>query len=257
MNKERISLKADGIKLVGQLYSPSAEGGKTYPTLCLCHGIPAGPPDPGDRGYAALAEMFCAQGFIVLIFNFRGAGESEGDFDILGWSRDLEAAIDYLYQLEAVDKSRISLMGFSGGAAVAVYVAARDKRASSIVTCACPAEFSRFRSREGRDAFIAQSRRSGIIEDSSFPPSVEEWAQGFEIISPLQWVDKISPRPMLIVHGDSDDLIDIDQAQRLYHRAGEPKELFIVKGGEHRLRINEMAMNAALSWLKRVNNITK
>ena len=252
---DRISLKADGLELAGRLYLPAPKAGKTRPALCLCHGIPAGTPDPSDPGYPALAERFCAQGFIVLIFNFRGTGASQGNFDILGWSRDLAAAIDYLHQLEGVDKSRLSLMGFSGGAAVSVYVAARDNRVSSIITCACPAEFSRFRSPEGRDAIIEQSRRTGTIRDSDFPPSLEEWARGFEIVSPISWVHRISPRPILIVHGDSDELIEPSQALMLYQRAGEPKELLLIQGGGHKLRTNEVAVSTALSWLKRVNNI--
>lgn len=251
----RISLKADGLELAGRLYQPRPKRGKTYPALCLCHGIPAGPPDPSDAGYPALAERFRAQGFIVLIFNFRGTGASQGNFDIFGWTRDLAAAMDYLYQLEEVDKSRLSLMGFSGGAAVAVYVAARDSRVSSVVTCACPAEFSRFRSPEGRDAMIEQSRRTGTIRDSNFPPSLEEWARGFEIITPINWVHRISPRPILIVHGDSDDLIEPSQALRLYHGAGEPKELVLIQGAGHKLRTNERAVSTALSWLQKVNNI--
>jgi fermentation-respiration switch protein FrsA (DUF1100 family) len=59
----------------------------------------------------------------------------------------------------------------------------------------------------------------------------------------------------LIVHGDSDDLIEPSQALMLYQRAGEPKEFLLVKGGGHKLRTNEMAVSAALSWLKIVNNI--
>ena len=57
------------------------------------------------------------------------------------------------------------------------------------------------------------------------------------------------------MHGDSDDLIEPGQALRLYQRAGEPKELFLIQGGGHKLRTNEVAVSAALSWLKRVNNI--
>jgi dipeptidyl aminopeptidase/acylaminoacyl peptidase len=252
MNKEGISLKVDDIKLVGQLYLPSLKGGKKHPALCICHGIPAGPPDPSDRGYPLLAERCCAQGFLVLIFNFRGTGESKGNFDILGWCRDLEAAIDYLYQLKEVDSSRFSLMGFSGGAAVAVYVAAEDERVSSVVACACPAEFA---ASKGYEELLEQSRQVGIIRDSNFPPSREEWAQGFRIVSPLKCVHKISPRPLLVIHGDEDELIAVSEARRLYQRAGEPKDIFIVKGG-HRLRLNEKAMAAAIAWLKRVNGLT-
>lgn len=253
MEVDRVTFEADGLKLVGEVYSPSQQG--FYPALCLCHGIPAQPPVPGDRGYPLLAEKFCAQGFLVLIFNFRGTGESEGNFDILGWSRDLEAAIDHLCQLEQVDKSRLSVMGFSGGAAVAAYTAAKDKRVSSVVTCACPAYFPLTTSPQNLEAFLEQSRRVGTIRDKDFPPSLEEWAQGFDLISPINWISKISPRPILLVHGDSDEVVDVSHAYRLYQQAGGSKELCIIKGGEHRLRLNEEAMNAALSWLKRVNKI--
>ena len=128
----RLKLEVDGLKLVAEIYFPEGRG--PHPGLCICHGVPARRvPDPVDRGYPLLAEKFCGQGFVTLIFNFRGSGESEGNFDILGWTRDLTAAIDYLYQIDEIDKSRVSVMGFSGGAATTVYCAAKDERISSVV----------------------------------------------------------------------------------------------------------------------------
>ena len=104
MAVKEIRLKADGLELAGELHVPSRA--RDHPALCICHGIPAAPPDPTDRGYTLLAQRFCHAGFISLIFNFRGAGRSEGNLDILGWSRDLQAALDFLYNLEEVDKAR-------------------------------------------------------------------------------------------------------------------------------------------------------
>ncbi len=139
---KNIVLKVDDLKIAGQLYLPGEQN--SYPTVCVCHGIPAHPPDPGDRGYPLLAEKICHQGFAVLIFNFRGTGASGGNLDILGWTRDLGAVIDYLCALPEVDKARLALLGFSGWAAVSIYVAAQDRRVSSIVACASPAEFTSF-----------------------------------------------------------------------------------------------------------------
>ncbi len=103
----------DGLKLAAEVHRP--EGLGPHPALCICHGVPAKrTPDPTDRGYPLLAEKFCGHGFVVLIFNFRGSGDSEGNFDILGWTRDLGAAIDHLCHLDEIDKSRLSVMGFSG-----------------------------------------------------------------------------------------------------------------------------------------------
>ena len=89
MNIEKISWKSDGLRIIGEVYLPSGRT-RTFPALVISHGIPAKGKSPDDRGYPLLAERFCREGFEVLIFNFRGAGLSEGDFDILGRSRDLE-----------------------------------------------------------------------------------------------------------------------------------------------------------------------
>jgi predicted acyl esterase len=89
MKIEKVSWISDGLKIVGEFYAPENPAA-LLPALVLCHGIPAKVKGPDDRGYPLLAEWFCREGFFVLIFNFRGAGLSEGNFDLLGWARDLE-----------------------------------------------------------------------------------------------------------------------------------------------------------------------
>jgi dipeptidyl aminopeptidase/acylaminoacyl peptidase len=248
MDVEEVRLKADGLELAGELHVPSK--GKVHPALCICHGIPAVPHDPTDKGYTLLAQQFCHAGFITLIFNFRGTGKSEGDLDILGWSRDLQAALDFLYNLKGLDKSRFCLLGFSGGAAVSVYTAARDSRVSSVVTCACPADFRSLSQRETPLETIQRFRQIGTIRDEDFPPSMEEWQKGFEIVSPIKWIAKISPRPLLLVHGDADELIPLEHAHRLYQKAKEPKELKIIPGAKHKMRLEKAAMDSVLDWLE-------
>jgi len=247
--KENVHLTLEGIDILGELYLP--EDGKVSPALCICHGIPSGKPaDPADGGYPLLAEKFCNTGFITLIFNFRGAGISGGDFDLMGWTRDLEAAVDYLYSHPKVEKYKLCLMGFSGGAAVSTYVAAHDRRVSKVVLCACPAEFSGFTEQKKVEDIIENYRSIQIIRNKDFPPSQEEWIKGFRDVSPIQWIDKIAPRQLLILHGEEDELIGIDHARRLYKAAREPKDIAIIEGGEHKLRLSEKAMDTALEWLK-------
>jgi dipeptidyl aminopeptidase/acylaminoacyl peptidase len=248
MDVKEIRLKADGLELAGELHIPSRH--KVHPALCICHGVPAAPPDPADKGYSLLAQRFCYAGFITLIFNFRGTGRSQGNLDILGWSRDLQAALDFLRSLEETDKARICLLGFSGGAAVSVYIAAHDPRISLAVTCACPADFHSLHHKETPLDTIQRFRQIGAIRDKDFPPSIEEWQRGFETISPINWVDKISPRPLLLVHGDEDELIPLEHARRLYQKAKEPKELKIIPGAKHKMRLDKAAMDLVLDWLK-------
>jgi alpha/beta superfamily hydrolase len=243
-----VTLEVDGINIAGQLYLPEGDG--PYPTVCTCHGIPAGIPDPTDRGYASLAEKIAPHGFAVFIFNFRGAGASGGNLDMPGWTRDLRAVIDYLYALPRVDSSCLSLLGFSGGAAVSVYVAAGDRRVSAVVACACPAEFDLFHRGDNPRSLIDHFHSIGAIRDDDFPASAREWLNGFELVKPIDYVAQIFPRPLLLVHGSQDETVDISHAHRLYAQAGEPKQLAIVDGAGHRLRHSDEAMDIVIDWLK-------
>lgn len=249
MPTKAVALKVDGIDILGQLYLP---GNKSqYPTICVCHGIPSGiPPNPDDGGYPELAERICREGFAVLIFNFRGTGASSGNLDLLGWTRDLKAIIDYLWTLPEVDRPHLSLLGFSGGAAVSVYVASQDKRVSCVVTCACPAEFTFLTEVDKLQSLVDHFRHIGAIRDEDFPPSIEDWFNNFGLISPIKYVAGIAPRSLLLVHGNLDEVVEVSDAYRLYAQAGEPKQLTTVDGAGHRLRQNDKAMATVIGWLK-------
>ncbi|MFH1624554.1 MAG: alpha/beta fold hydrolase [Pseudomonadota bacterium] len=253
MIKEKVSRIVDGLRIVGEVYLPSDRREKAYPAVCLCHGIPGTIKDPTDRGYQLLAERFCMEGFASLIFNFRGTGGSDGNFDILGWARDLSVMIDFFFRHRGIDKRCVSLVGFSGGAAVSVYVAAHDLRISALVTFACPSEFGFISEPEKAELFINRVREVGLIRDPDYPPSAKVWVEGFKDICPIEWVNKISPRPILIVHGTADEVVDVSHAWRLYEKAENPKDLSIIEGAIHRIRTDERAINRALEWLKKVN----
>jgi len=250
MMSDVVALKVDGIKIAGQLYLPGEGDQSPCSTVCVCHGIPAHIPDPNDRGYPLLAESICRQGFAVFIFNFRGCGASGGNFDILGWTRDLTAAIDYLCTLPEVNTAHLSLLGFSGGAAVSVYVASRDKRVSSIVTCACPAEFTLLTKVDNPPSLVDHFRSIGTFRDKDFPYSIEEWLDSFRLVNPIKHIAGIAPRPLLVVHGSQDETVEVSHAHKLYDMAGEPKQIIIVDGAGHRLRQNESAMTVVINWLK-------
>jgi alpha/beta superfamily hydrolase len=250
MIKRDVYFELEGIRLKGEIYIPDA-GSMPYPALCLCHGLPRGRPSvPGDGGYPALAARFADSGFLTVIFNFRGAGESEGNFDMLGWTRDLRAVLDYVCRVDEVNPKSISLMGFSAGASVAIYVAARDRRISSVVSCACPTISRIGTDRQVAERMIAEFRSVGIIKDDDFPPSLDDWMAGFNHVYSLEWVSQLAPRPILIIHSTDDDVVPVESSQNLFNTAAEPKDIVIVKGAGHQLRLSTQAMDAAMDWLK-------
>lgn len=246
MPRRAVTLWVDGIDISGWLYLPGDEA--PYPVVCVCHGIPTKPPEPDDGGYPELAESVCRHGLAVFIFNFRGTGASGGNLDILGWTRDLKAVLDYLRALPEVDRSYLALLGFSGGAAVAVYLASQEKRVSAVAACACPADFSLFLDKP--QPLVDHFRSIGAIRDKDFPRSAPDWFDGFRVVSPIEHVAGIAPRPLLLVHGDRDETVAVDDASRLYARAGEPKQLVIVGGAGHRLRQDAQAMAVVTDWLE-------
>jgi alpha/beta superfamily hydrolase len=251
MITEKVSWLSDGLKIAGELFRPSTAK-PPFPSLILCHGIPAGVKNPDDPGYPLLAERIRREGFLVLIFNFRGAGESEGNFDLLGWARDLEGALDFLGSRTEADAHRIYLMGFSGGGAVAICVAARRPEVAGLVSCASPAEFRDVATAEGLKGFWNRARESGIIRDPDFPSSFDDWQQGFLTLAPVAWVEHIPPRPLLILHGTRDDVVDVHHALKIYEKAKGKGELHLIEGAGHRLRVEKEAMDKALAFLKKI-----
>ncbi|MFC1962672.1 alpha/beta hydrolase [Chloroflexota bacterium] len=249
MRKRGFSLPVDGLSIRGELFLPEDTGNTRLPAVILCHGIPSGRPPAGEQSYPTLAERFCQEGFITTAFNFRGAGRSEGNLDMLGWARDLKAILDYLWEAPEIDRRWFYLMGSSAGAAVAVYLTAQDTRISALITLACPADFSFLLEQERTRSFLSQLRTTGLIKDPDFPPSLEQWRDNFFKISPIEHISKISPRPLLLIHGELDEVVPLSHAHALFEKAQQPKELILLPGGSHRLRLDERAVKIALQYL--------
>lgn len=256
---QQLQVAVDGFKLTGWICRPRLEDGSSalekQTLLVLCHGIPRARPTPeaaenqgDDGGYAALAEACCRQGMPPCHFNFRGTGESEGDFDLSGWVRDLEAVLHYWQQRDP--RLEFVLWGFSGGAAVSARVAARHPGVKGVILAACPAVFEPLFPVEKRDEIIDWFRQVGIIRDPAFPRQPQEWLENIYRISPAEAVPLIAPASLLILHGAEDELIPPEQAERLFQLAGEPKAKVILPGAGHQLRKSPAAVQKALEWLQ-------
>ena len=119
-----------------------------------------------------------------------------------------------------------------------------------MAACSSPAEFDWLIEAEDIHARIERYRSIGIIRDEGFPPSLEEWFNGFKQVRPINYVGGIAPRPLLLVHGNKDEVVGVSHAHRLYERAKEPKQIIVVDGAGHRLRWDNGAMSAVIDWLK-------
>ena len=247
----RLALHSGGVIIRGRVLFPVGANG--VPLVILCHGIPSGKPVEGDPGYEALARRFLEGGAACCIFNFRGTGESDGNFSLPGWVQDLsavlEASLSAAGPFRGCDPERVSLVGFSGGGAVSIVCAARRPGLRALASLSSPSDFSRLIPREGIGAFITHARDIGIIRDPDYPASEEEYYREIHSCRPVEEVAGVAPTPLLIVHGDRDDTVPVQEAYLLYEAAKDPKELFIVPGGGHKLRLDDRAVEKTVAWI--------
>jgi uncharacterized protein len=241
-----LSFSSDGLALEGEL----ALSEDPRLVVLLCHGIPSGrPPDPTDAGYAGLARQLADLGMAAVWLDFRGVRRSPGEFSMAGWTRDLAAAIDALDEHSELAGLPRVLCGSSAGGGVAIVVGAHRSDVAAVATLASPASYTFGRLVDDRARFIAECRNSGIIRDPAYPEDPEAWWSEFLEAAPEDHVAKISPRPVLIIHGDADDVVSYMHAERLFAAAAPPKELVRISAGAHQLRRDPRAVEALADWL--------
>ena len=121
--RERVTLRtADGLQLAGW-YVPS----RNRAAMIVV---------PGRVGPVPNARLLVRHGYGVLLFDRRGEGESEGDFNAFGWDGedDVRAAIAFLQHRADVDPRRIGSLGLSVGGEILLQTAAHTDALRAVVS---------------------------------------------------------------------------------------------------------------------------
>lgn len=195
-------ITSDGIRLAGWFVpAPQARG-----VLLFFHG------NAGNISHRldSLA-IFYRLGLSVLIFDYRGYGESGGRISEQGMYLDAEAAWRYLTETKGIAPEEIVLFGRSMGGAVAAQLA-------------------------------TGTRPAGLILESVFS-SVPEMAAGYYPFFPVRLlaiyrydVGKAVRRiacPLLVIHSRDDEIIPFAQGRKVYDAAPEPKKFLAIHGGHN------------------------
>ncbi|MEE9277788.1 MAG: alpha/beta fold hydrolase [Dehalococcoidia bacterium] len=175
----------------------------------------------------------------VLRFDFTGLGESEGDFADTNFSSnldDLRAAADFLrhdYQAPRL------LIGHSLGGTAVLAVAALIPEAAMVATISAPAE----------PAFLRRTLLDAAPELTSQEEALVTLA-GRRIRIRRQLLDDLAEhrmrdaignlgRPLIVFHSTTDEVVDIDHAQRIFAAARQPKSFIALDGTDHLLLRDE------------------
>jgi len=160
-------------------------------------------------------------GYDVLSFDYAGYGASEGKPSPANLLEDGQSAVRFMKERHKDSKAGIILFGQSLGGSTAIQVAAIEPDVRGVVA---EAAFSGHRAM-GRDVL-----KRSIWTWPLYPIMPLFLAGGYDAV---RVVDKISPRPILFIHGSADQTVPLRMSQALYKEAKEPKELWIVPGANH------------------------
>jgi len=199
---ESVQLVAtDGTRL-SAWFIPSAGSGSD--TVLICHG------NGGNISHRlGKIAFFNELGLDVLIFDYRGYGESEGSPDEQGIYRDVMAAYDYLIHDQARSPQSIVVFGESLGGAVAAYLASR-----------VPVK-----------AIITVSAFTSVPEMSK---QIYPYLPTFFIRTKLNTLAYMTDVKVakLIIHSSDDSMVPVRMGRQIYAAASEPKR-FLEIHGEH------------------------
>ena len=196
--------------------------------IIMLHGAESNRSDPGVNMMGIAAELI-ANDYNVLMFDFRGHGESEGDRLSAGYHerKDLLGAVDFVQERGF---EQIGVLGFSMGAATALMGTAEETNIDCIVADSSFADMTGIMERE----FTERTKFPGFFLTPVLFMVNIMYGVDFKAVKPVENVPEIAPRPILFIHGEEDDFTPLDHAYRLYEASQNPDDaLWIVPGADH------------------------
>ena len=205
---------------------------QSAPALVLCHGFHGSCADLAD-----VAEEYRDLGYNVLMFDFRGCGDSQGVTTSGGYHEvhDIMAAVAYVKGRPETDVRAIGVVGFSMGGATAIMAAAMCDDIHTLITDSAFANINAV----VEVAFAHFFKRLRFAQISKPVFSSTLWfTQRFarmriSRLVPEKSMAAMTPRPVLIIHGDRDQVVPVEHAHRLYAAARGHKELWIAPNARH------------------------
>ena len=233
MNMERVAFLSEGMKISGILHLPDQ---KNPSCVIASHGLLSG---KNSEKYIALGEQISREGMAMLRFDFRGIGESEGreeDNTISKKIADLSSAIDFIRTYPILG-NRIGLIGSSLGGLLSLIKASGDKQIKAVVIWATPLHLDDLGSKKQE-------------EDYPLPP--EAFFEDLPKHRLLPLLHKVSN--CLVIHGEEDELVPLDQALGIFYNLSVPKEIHVIGGADHRLTDpahRQRAIELSVDWFKK------
>ncbi|MBD3313319.1 alpha/beta fold hydrolase [Candidatus Woesearchaeota archaeon] len=233
MKEEKVYFKNNhGERLCGVL-TVLEDASKKHPLVVLCHGFTS---SKDSATYPLMAEKLYDSGILSLRFDFYGHGESEGRFEditITEGTEEVISAIDFVKTLEYA--GNIALFGTSFGGLCATLAASRFNTITALGLKAPASDMIDNRRKHLGEEGYDEWKQMGVAEFNNHSGIVVKlnysFAEDGEKINAFEEARKISCTT-LIVHGDNDLSVPLQQSERLAKGIKNVK-LEIIEGANH------------------------
>ena len=169
-------------------------------------------------------------GHNVLAFEYYGHGTAVGKPVTLGYREINDFLGAVAYAKERAPQTRLGVVAYSMGAAVAIMGCARSNEVEALIA---DSPFATHWS-----AVEYNFRRTVPLPSAPFIWAADRllwWRAGYRFnqVEPLRDIARIAPRPILIIHNGKDSIVDPRDGVLLHATAQEPKELWILPEADH------------------------
>ena len=235
---------SNGEKLAGILHYSKSENARG--AVILCHGMESS--KESDK-LVFLSRALAQRDMLALRFDFACVGESTGSFENITYSaevEDLQAAFSFM---QARHAGKIGILGSSMGGTVALLFAARNPDVATLVTVAAPLHPERFLSRLSTPAELRQWRERGFTLYHGQRINVS-LLKDLETMNVPLAIKEINC-PVLILHGDRDDVVPVEEAHELHRHLSGMSKLSILDGADHRISdpsLMKRTLSEAVDW---------
>ena len=234
-----------GARLSGVLHHPKDNA--QHGSVVLCHGMES---NKNSEKLVDLGTALAERGILALRFDFEYVGESSGKFEDLTYSGEVDDLKAAYALVQSRRPGKTAILGSSMGGTVALMFAAQEPQVAALVTIAAPLHPENFPKRILTPAQIQRWRELGftIYHGQRLNAALLDDLEQLDVVESARRIGC----PVLILHGDADDVVPVAEAYELAACLTATKRLEIFKDTDHRLSdsaVMQRAMAAALAWL--------
>jgi fermentation-respiration switch protein FrsA (DUF1100 family) len=195
------------------------------PAVIVLHGAGSCKENHADFARAAISH-----GFVALTFDNRGHGETEGELSPRVIP-DISRLVRFVADRREVDERRIAIRGSSMGGLLAIHVAGFTPQVAAVIAI-CPAS-ERMLLEDVRKVARGEPPPpdSALASMRIDAPAMAAWLEEQDV---REAVAMLAGKPLMLVHARDDEVIPYTFSDELYQRAGEPRRLLLLEGGNHR-----------------------